>query len=172
MPLEHYQGLFAMTCEYLVLVPFPLVASPVVAVVIDLAKVMEHPDEPSAPAFVPLQSEVSRIFLQLGYNLTRVYIKSTALVSMMSKGGWSSEKAVCLEPRWEIFRNVNAFWIIEKVGIVFLVYLCKFLVIVTKTAKQELQLSLCIGAGLELAALPKLDLAGDLINSIGYPLNS
>ena len=160
-----------MTCEYLVLVPFPLVAGPVVAVVIDLAKVMEHSDKPSAPAFVPLQSEVSRIFLQLGYNLTRVYIKSTALVSMMSKGGWSSEKAVCLEPRWEIFRNVNAFWIIEKVGIVFLVYLCKFLVIVAETAKQELQLSLRIGTGLELATFPKLDLAGDFINSIGYLLN-
>lgn len=90
---------------------------------------------------------------------------------MMSKGGWSSEKAVCLEPRWEIFRNVNAFWIIEKVGIVFLVYLCKFLVIVAETAKQELQLSLRIGTGLELATFPKLDLAGDFINSIGYLLN-
>ena len=75
---------------------------------------------------------------------------------------------MCLEPRWEIFRNVNAFWIIEKVGIVFLVYLCKFLVIVTKTAKQELQLSLRIGAGLELAALPKLDLARSFINRLGY----
>ena len=85
MPLEHYQGLFTMTCEYLVLVPFPLVAGPVVAVIIDLAKVMEHSDEPSAPAVVPLQSEVSRILLHFDCNLPRVYIKPTALVSMMSK---------------------------------------------------------------------------------------
>ena len=51
----------------------------------ELAKVMEHSDEPSAPAVVPLQSEVSRIFLQFDCNLPRVYIKPTALVSMMSK---------------------------------------------------------------------------------------